>query len=415
VRVIHLNCYESLGGAARAAFRIHESLVEIGVDSSMRVAVKSSDDFKVVGPTSKIGKALALVRPTIGQLITGFQHTDNNVLHSCSFLPSGLDRELNSSNADLVNMHWIAGEMVSVAEIGRITKPIVWTLHDMWPFCGAEHFESEHKQQRFVDGYQRNNRAVGDSGWDIDRWVWRRKLRNWKRPMTIVAPSRWLANHAKNSVLFRNCRVEAIPNAINTQRWKPLSQALARKWLGLPLESKLVLFGAIGGSRDQRKGGDLLVQALAKLRNVDGVRLVVFGETNPEYPPDYGLPAHYLGHLHDDISLAIAYSACDVMVVPSRQDNLPNTAVEAAACGVPVVAFRIGGLPDIVDHMQTGYLASPFDVGDLAQGVSWVLEEKERRLNLCANSRRKAEEQFSYPVVARRYRDLYEDALRCGR
>ena len=304
---------------------------------------------------------------------------------------------------------------MSVAEIGRIAKPIVWTLHDMWPFCGAEHFVSENKQSRFVDGYQRDNRPVSDSGWDIDRWVWRRKLRNWKRPMTIVAPSRWLANHAKDSALFRNYRVEVIPNAINTQRWKPLSQVLARKWLGLPLESKLVLFGAIGGSRDPRKGGDLLVQSLAKLRNTDGVRLVVFGETNPEFPPHYGPPVHYLGHLHDDVSLAIAYSAADVMVVPSRQDNLPNTAVEAAACGVPVVAFRIGGLPDIVDHMQTGYLANPFDVDDLAQGVSWVLEEKERRMDLSANSRRKAEDLFSYPVVARRYRDLYEDALRCGR
>ena len=162
-----------------------------------------------------------------------------------------------------------------------------------------------------------------------------------------------------------------------------------------------MLFGALGGGGDGRKGFDLLLAALDHLRRqIVNPHLVVFGQRAPKQPPDLGFPVHYTGHLHDDLSLQAVYSAADAFVIPSRQDNLPNTGVEAHACGTPIVAFRTGGLPDIVEHQQTGYLAEPFDTSDLATGMHWVLTKGESA-SLRANARSRAVERFSRDAVTK--------------
>jgi len=169
-----------------------------------------------------------------------------------------------------------------------------------------------------------------------------------------------------------------------------------------------LLFGALGGGRDPRKSFDLLLKALAHLREDKAdLHLVVFGQMAPQKSPDLGFPIHYTGHLYDDLSLRALYSAADLLVIPSKQDNLPNTGVETHACGTPVVAFNAGGLPDIVDHKQSGYLAEAFDVTDLAHGIKWVLANAETA-TLSENAREHPIAKFSYPVVARQYKKIYE-------
>jgi glycosyltransferase involved in cell wall biosynthesis len=202
--------------------------------------------------------------------------------------------------------------------------------------------------------------------------------------------------------------VNVVPYAIDTDAWRPIDKVLARKMLRLRVECPLLLFGAMGGTRDPRKGFDLLKGALDHLRGeIAGLELVVLGQLAPREPPNLGFPVHYAGHLHDEVSMCLYLSAADAVVIPSRQDNLPNSGVEAQACGTPVVAFNVCGLPDIVEHKMNGYLAQPFDTEDLAQGIRWVLEDDERRAMLSTQSRQSAVARFSYPVVAEQYLQLY--------
>ncbi len=372
LKVLQINYSDINGGAARAAYRIHHALRVGGVDSTMWVNVAAAGDWTVEGPSTKWIKATLRVRPQIAGLLRKCLHTENPIIHSPSILPSNWVKRLNSSIADVVHLHWVQGEMLSIADIGRIEKPVVWTLHDMWAFCGAEHVAWD---ERWREGYRRDNRPTHESGFDLNRWTWERKRKHWKRPIQIVTPSRWLANCVHESALMRDWPVSVIPNCLDTERWKPMKQALARELLGLPDDVPLILFGSHGANGAHHKGFDLLLAALGHLRGqIPGLELVIFGQLMPRNPPDLGFPIHCTGHLHDDLSLRALYSAADALVVPSRQDNLPNTAIEAQACGTPVVAFNIGGLVDIVEHQRTGYLAKAFETEDLAEGIRWVLD-----------------------------------------
>ncbi|MBU1397594.1 MAG: glycosyltransferase, partial [Proteobacteria bacterium] len=299
--------------------------------------------------------------------------------------------------------------------IGRLRKPIVWTLHDMWAFCGGEHYASDNTTARFRNGYHIGNRPPGERGSDLNRHTWEAKRRAWARQhFTIVSPSRWLAACAQQSVLFSEAAVHVIPNPLDTGKtWRTIPRKVARVALCLPPDKKLILMGAYGGVDDSRKGGDLLRYTVARVaaQQFGDVELIIYGQGKPTHDETWPCPVHWLGVVRDDRVLALAYSAADVMVVPSRQDNLPNTAVEAQACGTPVVSFNIGGLPDIVAHRETGWLAKAFDTEDLAEGILWVLSDKNRWDKLSRLAREKAVERFSPDVVAKQYGRVYEEVL----
>jgi glycosyltransferase involved in cell wall biosynthesis len=409
MKVALVNQFDISGGAARAAYRIHHALRRYGVDSRMYVGRASSGDWTVQIPNSKWTNTITRLRFPLVSLLTNALCTENQVLHSLNLLTSRWAKRLNRADADVIHLHWVAGEMMSIAEIGKLRKPIVWTLHDMWGICGAEHYTED---DRWRDGYTKHNRPAYESGLDLNRWTWRRKLEHWQRPMHIVAPSRWLANCVQQSVIMRGWPVSVVPNAIDTEVWRPIDKTLARKILRLPDDRPLLLFGAMDSTRDPRKGFDLLMSALEHLRgNMPGLELIILGGLAPKEPPNLGFPVHYAGELHDDISLCLFNSAADAVVVPSRQDNLPNSGVEAHACGTPVIAFEVCGLPDIVDHRKTGYLAKPFDTEDLAAGIQWALSDVERRQLLSSQSRQAALTRFSFSVVAGQYLTIYKAAI----
>jgi glycosyltransferase involved in cell wall biosynthesis len=410
MRVIHINHSDTTGGAARAACRIHQSLRDASMDSRMWVNKSTSGDWTVEGPATKVAKVLAMVRGYIVKPLVKMLKTDNPIIHSPAILPSQWVKRINASDADIVHLHWVQGEMLSIADIGHIQKPIVWTLHDMWAFSGAEHLTWD---DRWRDGYRRDNRPAHESGFDLNRWTWQRKRKHWQRPMHIVTPSQWLANCVRESALMRDWPAYVVANPIDTERWKPMEQSLARELLGLPADVPLLLFGSHGENLAHHKGFDLLLIALGHLRDdprVRGMELVVFGQRAPQKPPNLGFPIHYTGYLHDDLSLRALYSAADAIVIPSRQDNLPNTGVEAHACGTPVIAFDIGGLPDIVEHMRSGYLARAFVTEDLADGIAWVLARRGAR-QLGTNARKRAEALFATAVVAEQYRAVCDQVV----
>lgn len=395
------------GGAARAAFRLHRALIAAGDDSRMFVGLRQSGLDSVVAAPGRISLAWDMLRPALAHALVRQKIAPDGAWRSIAWLPGFLPRRLLAAAPNVVNLHWVGDETLSVSEIARLarTLPLVWTLHDMWPFCGAEHYAAEDTDATWRKG--------ADQSDGVDAWTWCRKERAWRDipPIHLIAPSRWIAACAEESALMRDWPRTVIPNPLDTERFRPLPRSLARDALGLPQQVPLVLFGRFGGDEDKRKGWDLLRDALGHLaRSVPTARCVVIGQNPPAQPPDFGLPVHWLGMLHDDVSLALAYSAADVTIVPSRQDNLPQLATEAQSCGCPVAAFAIGGLADIVEHCQTGYLAAPFNVADLARGVAWILEDLPRHATLAAEARSRAVRLWSPEAVIPPYIEAYRIA-----
>ncbi len=406
MKVLHINKSDIKGGAARATYRIHRSLIDYKINSRLLVDQKFSDDWTVICNSNKLKKTIGFIKHNIVKIINKTLKTDNYSTRSLSIFSSKIIDYINASDADIVHLHWIQGEMISIEQIPKIKKPIVWTLHDMWPFCGAEHYTDDY---RWKNKYMKYNRPHNEKGIDLNRWCWERKCKNWKLDLNIVCPSSWMVDCAKQSAIFEKQNIFKVPNPIDINIWKPLNKNIARSLLNFSQDENLLLFGAIGGGDDPRKGFDLLTEAIIKLtkyKTLENIRLVVFGQSEPKFPPDYGFPVNYLGHLNDDLSLKVVYSACDVMVVPSRAEAFGQTASEANSCGLPVVAFSTGGLKDIVEQKKSGFLAKAFDTEDLAFGIKWVLENNLNN-KLSKNSRRIAIENFSYSVVAKSYYEIY--------
>jgi glycosyltransferase involved in cell wall biosynthesis len=406
MRVFALNLSDSIGGAAKAAYRIHKAVTMVGVHSTLMVNRKSSVDASVIGLKSIFEELIDKFRSGLGVLVARTVRTPNADYHSTAIFPTRWSKKLDRSDVDVIHLHWINGEMMSINDLGAIQKPLVWTLHDMWAFSGAEHYS---KTSRWKDGYTQANRPVVEKGFDLNRWTWNRKRNAWKRPIQIVTPSHWLAECVKNSVLMQGWPVEVIPNPIDVDQWMPIDKKLAREQFGLPLGVPLILFGAIGGAADPRKGFDLLHAALQLISNVrSDLELVVFGQDAPDQAIDLGFPVHYLGHLSSEAEMQMAYSAADVLVAPSIQEVFGQTASEAHACACPAVAFEGTGLADVIEHQQTGYLAKLGDVKDLADGISWVLGSTSKSTQLNNAARTRAVEKFSYPVIASQYQKIYQ-------
>lgn len=414
VRVVSFS--DSGGGAFRCAYRLHRSLLDAGTDSRMRVVQKLTGDPTVIEPATAAQRWIGRARNSLVVRLARAVGPHDHVYRSLACLPTGLHRELDACAADIVHLHWVGGEMISVDEIARLRTPVVWTLHDEWAYRGAEHIDTGSAVDRWRAGYTRGNRPSSGCLLDVDGWTWRRKRRAWVTPMTAICPSHWLAERARSSLLLRDWRIEVIRNPINTETWRPKVRADCRRRLGLPPDKPLVVFGAVGGTSDPNKGADLLRTALHHLERAHpaATEVAVFGQDAPAVSESWPMPVRYLGAIADDERLMTVYSAADVVVVPSRIENLPNIAVEAQCCGTPVVAFATGGLPECVVHGSTGYLAKPFDAQDLAAGMNWVVRDPERHRSLCAQARDFAVREFAAGPLAGRLLDLYREVLSAG-
>lgn len=396
------------GGAGIAARRLHQALLDLPFRSRMIVSRGTpSNNVEIYSPHKGLRRT---AERELARHIRKRTTDQVDGLASFGFVRSGLANHLNCKTEQIVNLHWVNFDMISIAEIGQLRQPVVWTLHDMWPFCGAEHYT---ESLRWRDGYADR---VGGALRDVNAWVWRRKSQQWRHPFQIVTPSRWLADCVRQSALMREWPVRVIPNAINTETWTPMTHTAARQAVGVPPDVPLVLFGAMGGKSDPRKGFNHLREALLRL-HAEGrqLHLLVFGGSEPE--TNLPFPVHIAGAVHGVEALRPIYAAADVFALPSLQDNLPNTGIEALACGTPVVGFDIGGMPDLVGGLEVGELARPFDAADFARALADVLDRQTRDPNrqtsegttMSRAARGRVERVFAAPVVAQKYRDLYEE------
>ncbi|HEY9849898.1 MAG TPA: glycosyltransferase family 4 protein [Leptolyngbyaceae cyanobacterium] len=405
------------GGASRAAYRLYQGLNRIGINSQMLVQNKLSDDPSVLSPKTELVKKLMEFRETFEALpVKIYKQRKTNTFWP-QWVPDRIKSKVNQIAPDLINLHWISRGYIQIETLANLNKPLVWTFHDMWPFTGGCHYSQD--CNLYMQSCGKCPQLQSQNHWDLSRWVWHRKASAWEKlNLTIVTPSKWLAKCAQESSLFKDVRIEVIPYGLDIQKYQPIDRNLARQLLKLPQDKQLILFGAMSATSDRRKGFHLLqpaLQSLSKSGWLDRAELVVLGSSGPKNEDNLSFPCHYLGQLSDDISLALVYAAADVFVAPSVEDNLPNTIMEALACGTPCVAFYIGGMPDMIEHQQNGYLAKPYQVEDLAQGIAWVLEDTERHQKLSHNARQKVEQEFALEMQAHRYLSIFTDILQLNR
>lgn len=408
-----LNTLDTQSGAAIATYRIHRGLRSIGVDSHLLVQCKEVDDDSVIGALANWRAAFAVLRPYLDGVVKKRYPNRKKIFFSPAWLPENLISEVDKVKPDIVHLFWVTNGFLRIETLKKFKGPIIWTLHDMWPFTGGCHYDDECGRFRQSCG----NCPILNSGreHDLSRSVWTRKQKSWDGvPLTVVATSHWLADMARSSSLFANRRIEVIPNGLDTEVYKPVDKSAARAAYNLPQGKHLLLFSAFSATSDRRKGGQYLMQALEHMSKSEWknkVELVIIGASRPDNAPDMGMNVHYMGHLHDEISQVLLYSAADVVVAPSMQENLSNTVMESLACATPVVAFDIGGMPDMIDHRANGYLARPFDPADLSDGIMWVLENDERHDALARSARQTVLERYTLTKIAEQYQSLYRDML----
>ena len=419
MNVVQISTSDIQGGAARAAFRLNQALNKLNVNSKMLVHSKAGDDINVRSiAETKIQKVLAKIRPYYDILPLKLYKNRQKVPFSVA--RTGVDIYNNKfvKEADLINLHWINVGFLSlknIKKLGLLKQPIVWTLHDMWPFTGGCHYSGGCTKYREKCGQCLILNSSKDR--DLTRKIWEKKNKYYKNiNLTIVTCSNWLAQCAKNSSLFNDLRIEVIPNSVDINVFKPIKKEIARDILNLSKNKYLILFGAMSATSDKRKGFDYLNKALNKIKTTytelkDKIELIIFGASYSEDIDNLSFKTHFLGSLNDEYSLALCYSAADIFITPSLEDNLPNTIMESLSCSTPIVGFKIGGIPDMIEHKQNGYLAEYKSVDDLACGICWMSEDKNRLIELGENARQKVLNNYTYDIVGNKYLKLYKELL----
>jgi len=408
MKIVQLSLSDIRGGAHRAGYRLHMALNEIGYNSNYYVYFKDTDDYTVIGPATKFKQSKNFLRYVLDSYPIILYK--NKTKFSAAIIPSDTPHQVSKLNPDIIHLHWINGGMLRIEEFRKLNKkPIVWTLHDMWAFTGGCHYDNLCGKYEVSCGkcpVIKSNKPNDSSYKTLQR-----KRRAWDDiDLTIVTPSKWLADCAKNSVLFKGKSVEVIPYNINLELFKPWDKKFAREILGLPQDKLLILASALNIQSDPRKGFHYLSEALTKISSekiAKDIEIIIAGSSRPQNPSHLDYTIRYLGFLNDEISMALAYSAADIFVAPSLQDNLPNTIVESLACGTPCAAFKIGGMPDMIQHQKNGYLAKPFEAEDLADGILWMLNSSDRMKELSLYSRNQAQLDYNPTKITKLYTKIY--------
>jgi glycosyltransferase involved in cell wall biosynthesis len=413
VKVLIVNTFDRDGGAARSARRLHLGLRGIGVDSQMCVLHKNGEDahtFAVGGWQGRFKERL----PFLDALPLGF-YPHRNVTHwSNTLLPGSIEKQILIHDPDVVHLHWINRGLLSPADLKRWGKPIVWTLHDHWPFTGGCHYP--------VDGceaYQEkcgNCPALGSKrAHDLSRLNWSRKQKQWQNlNLHIVGPSDWLTQRAAASSLFRDFPCHNLPNGIDTDLYQPGDKTAARQALGLPLDKILVLVVAMNPDSDHNKGGHLALEAIriaAQKLGPDAAEILIAGAPDKGIRQSGPWKIHSMGVIKEEAEMAHLYQAADLQLVPSYYENLSNALMEACASGLPCVAFAAGGNGDLVKHQQTGFLAEPYEPSSLAEGLTQYICESERRQAHGQAARAHILKFSEVQMISERHLALYQQIL----
>lgn len=400
MKVLNINIKDRTGGAGIAAYRHNEAMRRSGIDAQLlALNVTDGNNTSVIKLDSH--PLYITFRAWLNNVLCNLKIKRCNPYGTWSYSCHGFNivNENSIKDADIIVLHWINEGMLSIkgiSEILKLGKPVYWFMHDMWPITGGCHYSLSCKNYTLKCGkcpmfkYKRKcKKDYSSKQLAIKQKLWC-KYDNLK----IITPSKWLADCATESSLFHNQHISLVKNVIDTNIYKPIDKTVARRILGLPQHKKLILFGA-DSINSPYKGWNILKDALSNFNSTE-IQCVIFGNANNwNIQDELPLKVTFIGRLRDDYSLMLLYNACDVFVTPSIADNFPNVLIESMACGLPCVGFNIGGIPEIISHIETGFVVDSIDSKALANGIKWIIEHPFYD-NLCVNANKKILQECSF-------------------
>lgn len=424
MKVLIVNTFDR-GGAANACKRLHLGLLEAGVDSKVLLKNKQNNwpqSFllhpKIITPSTgkklrtksiRILKELKIYSRTPKKQKPGipFLQKRSEKLEMYSFPHSNYDITESPlyQQADIINLHWVANFLDYKSFFIKNTKPVVWTLHDMNPFLGIDHYT-----EKYI-GMDRHGEPISrsiskeESNINRDFVDFKKDCIEQIENLTVITPSRWLAAEASKSEAFKDRKMKIIPNSLDVNVFAPRDQKTSREILSLPLDKRIILFVA-DSVANHRKGFSYLVKALKEFQTEETLLCAV--GSNIKLRSNDNLIE--LGEIKDERLMSVVYSAADVFVIPSLIDNLPNTVLESLMCGTPVIGFPVGGIPDMIDHGKNGLLTEEVSVKSLVRALKDFLDNPEMfdRKEI----RRVAKEKYDEKVQAKKYIELFNEILK---
>ncbi len=419
MKIIHLSTSDLNGGAAIAAYRVYKAQFKnSNLDPQFLVQRKKSNDDKVaVAESSSFYKLFSTFRIWLDELTIRIFSENSKGRFTFPFFGQDITQNVALKECDIVNLHWINGAYLSLNSLEllkQLDKPIVWTQHDMWAFTGGCHYTAG--CEKFVEHCSNCPKLIFKSENDFSSKIFNKKKAVFDQMnLTIVSSSNWLAEEAMRSELLRTKKSYVIPTPIDFDTYRSINTVKARTDLQLPLYKKLVLAGAMN-LKDERKGFLYLIQALqiihdSNIKLCSDIELVVFGKLDESVLNKIPFKVHQLGKLNNEEDIVKAYNTADIYLAPSLEDNLPNTIMEAMSCGIPVVAFNVGGIPDMVDDGENGILVELESSQRLANAIEKLLCDENLSKKFSIAARQKILNNFDQKIVAAKYYELYKSIL----
>jgi glycosyltransferase involved in cell wall biosynthesis len=415
MRISHLAHSNRIGGAANYMNRVLKSLEVVEIENELLVSSLKPDGDEnnlILGfGNQKINYIKAKISQTLDRNIRLVEKTARYSYKSPNLIGAIKAKNLNSNDSDIIHLHWINGGLISIKQIGKITKPIVWTMLDMWPFMGGEHYPLSESNLRYIEGYSKLNRPKGDIGIDLCKITWDLKKTHYKK-FNLISPSSWLANEASKSYLFKNSQIEVIPPPIDTKIFSPVSKNLARKKINLDY-NKFVI-GFVGGI-SSRKGWDHINSICSYPILNSKWHFLLGGAEEVLYTKFKNLNgrATIIGKIKNSQELVYFYSSLDILLVPSIEEAFGLVAQEAQACGVPVIVFDETGVTDTIINKKTGFIVKKNSTDGILKTLDIFYNSSAvRKSNMSRDARERAKKEWNEKVIGDKHKLLYNTVLK---
>lgn len=391
------------GGAAKAAAQFYD--IAKGITNTQKI----STDLNLGGAK----KYIHFFKRLISFALVYLYSKRSGVKCSANLFSLVDARKSLKKSDDIFNIHWINNDTISIYDLKKIPRYSILTLHDEWMYSGIEHYYDPYKdfeESPYIDNgaiYHKQHLSA------LHKYVWEIKEKSFKgrEDIIVTCPSLWLADRAKKSIILKDCRIELIPNPIDTSIFVPMSDAemyKERECLGLD-RKYLLSFGAVGGVKNNLKGFSELYEALGILSRNRSLKkqvgIILFGNKGKRIRDIHGFPVCDFGVIDGQINMAKLYSISYVTIVPSKVEAFGQVAAESQSCGTPVIAFNTSGIKDVVDDGCTGYLAEPYSAKSLAEKLELILDNgKSDYIEMSKRSRDNVLRKFERNVIKEKYK-----------